>query len=104
MSWSDGAVVVNEMIVGRQLESQGLRPTSSGGHYAIEVASRAQFSRPPLREAFRPFSRLRRTRNETEYDAISRIDADSVRHDHRLAVGIQQAAERLVDNLPVYVP
>ena len=62
-----------------------------------------EFSRPPLREAFRPFPGCD-GRNQTEYDAISRIDADSARHDHRLAVGIQQAAERLVDNLPVYVP
>lgn len=41
---------------------QGLRPTTTGGHYVVEVALRAQFG-----EGFRPFGAMRRRRNELEY-------------------------------------
>jgi hypothetical protein len=41
---------------------QGLRPTTSGGHYAVELALRAQFG-----NRFRPFGAMRRRRNELEY-------------------------------------
>jgi len=44
------------------LAQQGLRPTTSGGHYAVEVALRAQFG-----DGFRPFGSMRRRRNELEY-------------------------------------
>lgn len=44
------------------LAHQGLRPTTKGGHYAVERAARAQFG-PGIRE----FGALRRRRNELEY-------------------------------------
>jgi hypothetical protein len=44
------------------LAQQGLRATTSGGHYAAEQAVRAQFG-----DGFRPFGSLRRRRNELEY-------------------------------------
>jgi len=44
------------------LAQQCLRATSSGGHYAVEQAIRAQFG-----DGFRPFGALRRRRNELEY-------------------------------------
>jgi len=44
------------------LAHQGLRPTSKGGHYAVEQAVRAQFG-----SGFRQFGALRRRRNELEY-------------------------------------
>jgi len=44
------------------LAQQGLRATTSGGHYAVEQAVRAQFG-----DGFRPFGGLRRRRNELEY-------------------------------------
>jgi HEPN domain-containing protein len=44
------------------LAQQGLRPTTAGGHYAIEETIRAQFG-PVLRA----FGGLRRRRNELEY-------------------------------------
>jgi hypothetical protein len=44
------------------LAQQGLRATTSGGHYAVERAVRAQFG-----HGFRPFGALRRRRNELEY-------------------------------------
>lgn len=44
------------------LAQQGLRPTTSGGHYVIEEAIRAQFG-----ASLRAFGGLRRRRNELEY-------------------------------------
>jgi hypothetical protein len=44
------------------LAQQGLRATTSGGHYAVERTVRAQFG-----DGFRPFGLLRRRRNELEY-------------------------------------
>jgi hypothetical protein len=53
------------------LQIQGLRPTSKGGHYVIQQAITAQFTKPPPKDAFRSYARLRRTRNQVEYDDIS---------------------------------
>lgn len=44
------------------LAHQGLRPTTSGGHYAVELALRAQFA-----AGFRAFGAMRRRRHELEY-------------------------------------
>jgi hypothetical protein len=44
------------------LAHQGLRPTTKGGHYAVEQAAKAQFG-----SGFRSFGALRRRRNELEY-------------------------------------
>ena len=44
------------------LAQQGLRTTTSGEHYAVEQAVRAQFG-----DGFRPFGVLPRRRNELEY-------------------------------------
>lgn len=41
---------------------QGLRPTTSGGHYAVEQALRAQFG-----SGFHAFAAMRRRRHELEY-------------------------------------
>ena len=35
------------------LQAQGLRATSRGGHYAVQEAIAAQFTKPPPRDAFR---------------------------------------------------
>ncbi|MEU7002766.1 hypothetical protein [Nonomuraea sp. NPDC046570] len=50
------------------LENQGLRATSRGGHIAIYEAVSAQLD-PPLGQSLRPFDRMRRRRNEAEYEA-----------------------------------
>lgn len=47
------------------LAQQGLRATTSGGHYAVERAVRAQFG-----ESFLVFGDLRRRRNELEYPRV----------------------------------
>ncbi|HEX9536804.1 MAG TPA: hypothetical protein VGA04_01355, partial [Streptosporangiaceae bacterium] len=54
------------------LAQQGLRATTSGGHYAVEQAVRAQFG-----EGFRPFGVLRRRRNELEYPHLPADTATS---------------------------
>lgn len=48
------------------LAQQGLRATTTGGHYAVEQSARAQFG-----DGFRPFGALRRRRNELEYPHLS---------------------------------
>jgi hypothetical protein len=84
------------------LHAQGLRATSKGGHYAIQEAISAQFTKPPPRDAFRPFGRLRRTRNQIEYDDITPITADDVEADSPVVRTLHAMAQQLVDVLPVF--
>jgi hypothetical protein len=84
------------------LHAQGLRATSRGGHYAIQESIAAQFTKPPPRDAFRSFGRLRRTRNQIEYDDISAITADDVRADLAVVRGLHAMAVELVRVLPVF--
>ena len=84
------------------LQAQGLRATSRGGHYAIQEAITAQFTKPPPRDAFRPFSRLRRTRNRIEYDDISPVTADDVHADLSAVRALHAMATQLVPVLPVF--
>ena len=81
------------------LAHQGLRPTTKGGHYAVEQAVRAQFG-----PGFRQFGALRRRRNELEYperpgDSASVEEADE-------AIGSAQAivaaAQGLMDQLGIF--
>lgn len=68
------------------LNHQGLRPTTTGGHYAVDVAVREQFG-----DRFEQFGGLRRQRNELEY----KFAADSVTASD--AGGAVSVAEKLVD-------
>jgi hypothetical protein len=54
------------------LAQQGLRATTSGGHYAVERSVRAQFG-----DGFRPFGAVRRRRNELEYPHLPTDTATS---------------------------
>jgi hypothetical protein len=54
------------------LAQQGLRATTSGGHYAVEQSVRAQFG-----DGFRPFGILRRRRHELEYPHLPADTATS---------------------------
>ncbi|MDQ1744347.1 MAG: hypothetical protein QOE23_2686 [Pseudonocardiales bacterium] len=78
------------------LAHQGLRPTTRGGHYAVEKAAQAQFG-PGLRT----FGALRRRRNELEYperpgdEATSEEAAEAVQH----VQAIITAAQGLLDQL-----
>ncbi|MCL2423070.1 MAG: hypothetical protein FWD11_04115 [Micrococcales bacterium] len=78
---------------------QGLRPTTKGGHYAVERAMRAQFG-----SGFRQFGYLRRRRNELEYpqrpgDDASTTEATTAIDD---ATDLVAAAQRLIDQLGLF--
>ena len=78
------------------LAHQGLRPTTKGGHYAVEQAIRAQFG-----PGFRQFGALRRRRNELEYperpgdDATVDEAAQSVEHAHEIITAADSMLEQL---------
>lgn len=78
------------------LAHQGLRPTTKGGHYAVERAARAQFG-----TGFRSYGALRRRRNELEYperpgDDATGIEATSAVESARAIV---TAADGLISQL-----
>ena len=81
------------------LAHQGLRPTTKGGHYAVERAIRAQFG-----AGFRQFSALRRRRNELEYPERPGDDATNEEAPEAVecAQAIITAAEGLVDQLGLF--
>jgi hypothetical protein len=79
-----------------------LRATSRGGHYAIQEAVTAQFTKPRPRDAFRPFARLPRTRNQIESDDISAITADDVRADAVVVRRLHAMAAELAEVLPAF--
>lgn len=54
------------------LAKQGLRPTTSGGHVAVQEAIEAQLG-PNVRHIIRPFRGMRRRRNESEYPHIGEM-------------------------------
>lgn len=78
------------------LTHQGLRATTAGGHYAVDVAVREQFG-----EVFRQFGPMRRQRNDIEYpmyvtDTLTPSDA------HRAAEAATKmldAADQLIEHL-----
>ncbi len=81
------------------LAQQGLRPTTSGGHYAVEVALRAQFG-----DGFRPFGAIRRRRNELEYpsgpgETTTYAEAQKTIQD---AEGLHLAAQQLLPTLSIF--
>lgn len=78
------------------LAQQGLRPTTSGGHVAVERAVRAQFGDP-----FRPYGMLRRRRNELEYPEHPEdtVDASEAKAAVSTARTVIEAAERLLPHL-----
>ncbi len=81
------------------LAHQGLRPTTKGGHYAVEQAARAQFG-PGLRQ----FGALRRRRNELEYPERPGDDATGEEASQAVdrAGEIISAAEGLLDQLGLF--
>jgi hypothetical protein len=81
------------------LAQQGLRATSSGGHYAVDQAVRAQFG-----PGFRPFGDLRRRRNELEYPRhpADRASEDEARQAIEVARQLIRAAEALIQQLSFF--
>jgi len=81
------------------LAQQGLRPTTRGGHYAVEQVVRAQFG-----PGFRQFGALRRRRNELEYPERPDDDAtdDEATEAVEKAQEIIAAAHGLLDQLGLF--
>jgi hypothetical protein len=81
------------------LAQQGLRVTTRGGHYAVEVAVRSQFG-----GTFDQYGGLRRQRNDIEYPVI--IAAKLTSDDARAAIGIANelidAADQLLPHLSLF--
>jgi len=81
------------------LAHQGLRPTTKGGHYAVEKAVRAQFG-----PGFRQFGALRRRRNELEYPERpgDYATVDEANESIENAQTIITAAEGLIEQLGLF--
>ncbi len=81
------------------LAHQGLRATTSGGHYAVEQAVRAQFG-----PGFRPFGMLRRRRNELEYPHLpaDTATAEEAAHAVQDVRRILAAADQLLPQLSIF--
>jgi HEPN domain-containing protein len=78
------------------LAQQGLRPTTAGGHYAIEETVRAQFG-----AGLRAFGGLRRRRNELEYPLYPSEEASAAEAAEALetASDVIEAVAGLLPNL-----
>jgi hypothetical protein len=85
------------------LENEGLRPTSRGGHIAPYTAVSAQLE-PPMGTVLRPFDRMRRTRNRSEYPSFTTPDVtpDNVRADLPVAAAIVEMCEGVLDQMSPY--
>jgi HEPN domain-containing protein len=81
------------------LAQQGLRPTTKGGHYAVEQTVRAQFG-----PGFRQFGALRRRRNELEYperpDDYATVD--EAKESIESAESIVTAAKGVIEQLGLF--
>jgi hypothetical protein len=80
------------------LEAQGLRPTSRGGHIAVQDAVIAQFG-SSIR-ALRSFSRLRRARNSFEYPSTETPGPsdDDVKDAIRVAREVNDAVDKILES------
>ena len=78
---------------------QGLRPTTSGGHYAVEESVRAQFG-----TVLRPFGALRRRRNELEYPTDPADEASPAEAAAGIlaATELIEAAAKILPNLGIF--
>jgi hypothetical protein len=81
------------------LAQQGLRATTSGGHYAVERAVRAQFG-----ESFQDFGDLRRRRDELEYPRVpgDTPTADEAKQAVDDASRLIAGARRLIEQLAFF--
>jgi hypothetical protein len=83
------------------LAQQGLRPTSRGGHYAVEMAVRSQFG-----ATFDRYGGLRRQRNDIEYPVTTAgpLTPESARSAIAVATDLIDAAEQLLPLLGLFSP
>ena len=94
---------VARMALTAVLENEGLRPTSRGGHIAPYSAVIAQLD-PPIGAILRPFDRMRRTRNRSEYPSFTTPDVtpDNVRADLPVAESIVEVCGSVLDEMSPY--
>jgi HEPN domain-containing protein len=80
------------------LAQQGLRPTTTGGHRAVEEAVRAQFG-----DTFKPFRDLRIRRHELEYPqyADESVEVEEASEALEAAGRLIAAADRLLPHLRI---
>ncbi|MDD2817429.1 MAG: hypothetical protein PHN51_01375 [Candidatus Nanopelagicales bacterium] len=86
------------------LEVQGLRTSSARGHHLnLFDAVVAQLD-PPMGKDLRPFSRMRRRRNEVEYPSIEMpaMTATDVLEDVGKASVIVEVCSKVIDHLPAF--
>ncbi|WP_020577693.1 HEPN domain-containing protein [Actinopolymorpha alba] len=81
------------------LAQQGLRPTTTGGHYAVETLLRAQFG-----DGFRKFGAMRRRRNELEYPTVPGDNTSTEEAEAAIAYACElpEAARQLLSALGLY--
>ncbi|MEU0518572.1 hypothetical protein [Streptosporangium sp. NPDC006007] len=81
------------------LAQQGLRATTSGGHYAVQQAMIRQFG-----PTFEPYSTMRRRRNELEYPEFPDEIVETAEADHAVtaARSLIEAAEKLRSHLGLF--
>lgn len=79
------------------LAAQGLRPTSRGGHIAVQEAVNAQFGTTV--RVLRSFGRIRRARNSFEYPSSETPgpSSDDVRDAIEVASQVREAARIILD-------
>jgi hypothetical protein len=81
------------------LAQQALRPTTRGGHYAVEIAVRSQFG-----ATFDRYGGLRRQRNDIEYPVrtAARLMPKDARSAIAVATELIDAAEQLLQHLGIF--
>jgi hypothetical protein len=85
------------------LETQGLRPTSRGGHIALIDAVMAQLD-PPLGTTLRTVDRMRTRRNRIEYPApdVPPVSEDELAETLPKVEAILDVAFKVIDAMPVW--
>ncbi|WP_214106360.1 hypothetical protein [Acrocarpospora catenulata] len=81
------------------LAQQGLRATTTGGHYVVQQAMIRQFGK-----AFEPFGTMRRRRNELEYPEFpdELVEAGEAAEAIALAGSVIDAARQLMGHLGMF--
>ncbi|MFC4057339.1 HEPN domain-containing protein [Planomonospora corallina] len=81
------------------LAQQGLRATTTGGHYAVQQAVSRQFG-----SAFEPFGVMRRRRNELEYPIFpdESVEQEEAEEALDMAGSIIEAARKVIDHLGLF--
>ncbi len=82
------------------LAQQGLRGTTKGGHYVVEVAVRGQFG-----ATFDRYGGLRRQRNDIEYPVMvaARLTPNDAQSAITVATELIDAAEQLLPHLGLFI-